>query len=254
VLIFKAMTRFVSLFIICSYIFSIPTFIQAQDCEISTENILFYSCNEKAIISLRFHPLELSHDADNILSVTGAYSSGDRFGVEGLAFDGPRLVSSRFQGWDGIFLVSPDGSPYVFNSKDIDLWRTNFDLTIKKDRKKFIELAQAKNWSMIQSHLLISDGVLDLYEVENARRFVRRMFFTNQSGWGIYQTKTSLTLFEAANEIKSSINPDMVINLDMGTYNYCQRSTNLGPKACGELLTNSENLTNLITIKLTEKN
>jgi len=129
------MTRSASLFIICLYIFSIPTFIRAQDCEISTENILFYSCNEKAIISLRFHPLELSHDADNILSVTGAYSSGDRFGVEGLAFDGPRLVSSRFQGWDGIFLVSPDGTPYVFNSKDIDLWRTNFDLTIKKDEK-----------------------------------------------------------------------------------------------------------------------
>ena len=143
-LIFKAMTRFVSLFIICSYIFSIPTFIQAQDCEISTENILFYSCNEKAIISLRFHPLELSHDSDNILSVTGAYSSGDRFGVEGLAFDGPRLVSSRFQGWDGIFLVSPDGTPYVFNSKDIDLWRTNFDLTIKKDRKKIYRTRSGK--------------------------------------------------------------------------------------------------------------
>ena len=69
-LIFKTMTRSVSLFIICLYIFSIPTFIRAQDCEISTENILFYSCNDKAIISLRFHPLELSHEADNILSVT----------------------------------------------------------------------------------------------------------------------------------------------------------------------------------------
>lgn len=130
----------------------------------------------------------------------------------------------------------------------------NFDLTLKNDRKKFIEIAQSKNWSMIQSHLLISNGNLDLYEIENARRYIRRMFFIKQTGWGVYQTKTASTLYEAAIEIKSLINPDMVINLDMGTYNYCQRSTDLGPKACGELLTNSKNLTNLITIKLLEEN
>jgi len=83
---------------------------------------------------------------------------------------------------------------------------------------------------------------------------MRRMFFIKKSGWGVYQTKTASTLYEAASEIKSKHSPDMVINLDMGAYNYCQISTNKGPKACGELLTNSENLTNLITIQLLEKN
>ena len=67
-------------------------------------------------------------------------------------------------------------------------------------------------------------------------------------------TKTASTLYEAATEIKSMLDPDMVINLDMGAYNYCQVYTELGPKACGELLTKSENLTNLITIQLIEKN
>lgn len=248
------MKRLLSLFIIGLYILSIPTYIQAKDCGTLGENILFYSCDKQAVILLKFHPLELSHKTNNILSVTGAYSSGDRFGVEGLAFDGKRLVSSRFQNWDGIFLVSPNGVPHIFNSKKVNLWKKNFDLTLKNDRKKFIEIAQSKNWSMIQSHLLISNGNLDLYEIENARRYIRRMFFIKQTGWGVYQTKTASTLYEAAIEIKSLINPDMVINLDMGTYNYCQRSTDLGPKACGELLTNSKNLTNLITIKLLEEN
>jgi len=254
VLIFKTMSRLISTFITCLFIFSVPTLIRAQDCEITLENILFNSCDKQAVIALEFHPLELSYDTNNLLSVTGAYSSGDRFGVEGLAFDGARLVSNRFQRWDGVFLVSPKGIPYIFSANNIKLWKKNFNLTIKNERIKFVKLAQSKGWSMIQSHLLILDGDLDLYDVDNARRFIRRMFFIKKSGWGVYQTKTASTLYEAATEIKSMLNPDMVINLDMGAYNYCQVSTELGPKACGELLTKSENLTNLITIQLIEKN
>ena len=116
-LIFKTMSRLISTFITCLFIFSVPTLIRAQDCEIIVENILFNSCDKQAVISLEFHPLELSYDTNNLLSVTGAYSSGDRFGVEGLAFDGARLVSNRFQRWDGVFLVSPKGIPYIFSAK-----------------------------------------------------------------------------------------------------------------------------------------
>lgn len=248
------MTRFISLFITCMFVFSAPKLISAQDCGAPDESILFYSCNTPANISLKFHPLELSHSSDDILSITGAYSSGDRFGVEGLAFGGLRLISSRFQSWDGVLLISPNGAPHIFSVRNIKLWEKDFDLTIKSERNSFIKLAQLKGWSMIQSHLLISDGNLDLYNVDNARRFMRRMFFIKKSGWGVYQTKTASTLYEAASEIKSKHSPDMVINLDMGAYNYCQISTDKGPKACGELLTNSENLTNLITIQLLEKN
>jgi len=81
-----------------------------------------------------------------------------------------------------------------------------------------------------------------------------RMFFTDSAGWGVYETASAMTLYDAAVEIQEKLNPDMVMNLDMGAYNYCQKQSPTGFEACGDLFTSAENLTNLITIKLPATN
>jgi hypothetical protein len=227
-----------------------PITAMAEGCPARAQASVFHSCEIPAVVDLQFHPLKLEHGATDILSVTGAYSSADRFGVEGLAIDAERLVSSRFQGWDGFLLVSPDGTPQVFNASDIQLGDRAFNLKRQPDRRDFVAAARAGGYSLIQSHLLIVDGALDVRQVDNARRFVRRMFFTDQAGWGVYETKSAVTLYDAALEIQEALNPDMVLNLDMGAYNYCQKNTPDGFKSCGDLFTNAENLTNVITIQL----
>ena len=228
----------------------LPFSANAEGCPARAQVSLFHSCEISAAVDLQFHPLKFEHASTDILSVTGAYSSADRFGVEGLAIDGERLVSSRFQGWDGFLLVSPSGDPAIYSAVKIRLGDRSFDLKRQPDRRDFVTQARGEGYSLIQSHLLIVDGALDVRQVENARRFVRRMFFTDSAGWGVYETKSAVTLYDAAVEIQEALNPDMVMNLDMGAYNYCQKNTPTGFDACGDLFTNAENLTNLITIQL----
>ncbi len=228
--------------------------VNAEGCPARAQVSLFHSCEIPAVVDLQFHPLKFEHSSSDILSVTGAYSSADRFGVEGLAIGGERLVSSRFQGWDGFLLVSAAGEPRIYNASDIQLGDRAFDLKRQPDRRDFVTQARADGYSLIQSHLLIVDGALDVRQVEKARRFVRRMFFTDSAGWGVYETKSAVTLYDAALEIQEALNPDMVMNLDMGAYNYCQQNTPTGFKSCGDLFTDTKNLTNLITIQLPKTN
>lgn len=233
---------------------AVPSTAFAEGCPARASASLFHSCDIRATVDLQFLPLDLERQSGDILSVTGTYSSADRFGVEGLAFDGETLISARFQGWDGILLVSPDGSPKLYHAANIDFLGKTYNLKRGPDRRDFIAQAQSAGWSMIQSHLLITDGILDVREVDNARRFVRRLFFTDSAGWGVYETQGTMTLYDAAVEIQEKLNPDMVMNLDMGAYNYCQMATPTGFDACGDLFTNSENLTNVITIQLPKTN
>ena len=228
----------------------VPFVASAEGCPARAQVSLFHSCEIPAVIDLQFHPVEIKRVSTDILSVTGTYSSADRFGVEGLAISGDRLVSSRFQGWDGFLLVSPDGVPKIHHAADMRLGEQVFDLKRQPDRREFVTYARTQGYSLIQSHLLIVNGALDVRQVDNARRFVRRMFFTDSAGWGVYETTSAVTLYDAAVEIQEALNPDMVMNLDMGAYNYCQKNTPTGFKACGDLFTKAENLTNLITIQL----
>jgi hypothetical protein len=241
------MKRFIALALAVIFM---PFMAVAEGCPARAQVSLFHSCEIPARVELQFLPVTIERADTDILSVTGTYSSADRFGVEGLAIDGERLVSSRFQGWDGFLMVSPSGEPQVFNAAKITLDGKTYNLKRQPDRRNFVAASRAQGYAMIQSHLLITDGALDVKNVENARRFVRRMFFTDGAGWGVYETKSAVTLYDAAVEIQEALNPDMVLNLDMGAYNYCQKNTPDGFEACGDLFTNAENLTNLITIRL----
>jgi len=232
------------------FFMALPVTVNAEGCPARAQVSLFHSCEIPAIVDLQFHPLDLTRQPTDVLSVTGAYSSADRFGVEGIAFDQERKISTRFQGWDGLLLVSPTGEPEIFNATQVQLGSRKFNLKRQPDRKDFVTQAQSDGYSIIQSHLLITDGLLDLRQVDNARRFVRRMFFTDSAGWGVYQTGSAKTLYDAAVEIQEALNPDMVINLDMGAYNYCQKNSPTGFQPCGDLFTDTKNLTNLITIQL----
>ena len=51
------------------------------------------------------------------LVVTGTYSSGDRYGIEGLAMVDGQVVSHRFQGWDGMALFTPTGEVSLHNAE-----------------------------------------------------------------------------------------------------------------------------------------
>lgn len=248
------MPRNLFLILICLILFNAPSLVRAETCNERSKEVLFHSCDIPANVSLKFFPLEFKRDRRDILSITGAYSSGDRFGVEGLAFKAARLISLRFKGWDGALLISPNGNPQIHNVENIQFLGHKYNLKNISDRRIFIEKAQDDGWSMIQSHLLITDSVLDLLVIPNARQFIRRMFFTDLKGWGIYETKTPVTLYEAALEIQKNLNPYMVINLDMGAYNYCQINNNSNFDSCGDLLTSHKNLTNLITIRLLKNN
>jgi hypothetical protein len=232
----------------------LPLSAMAEGCPARAQVSLFHSCEIPAVVDLQFDPVSIERAPTDILSVTGTYSSADRFGVEGLAISGDKLVSSRFQGWDGFLVVSPNGIPEIFNASDMQLGEKTFDLKRQPDRREFVAQARQQGYSLIQSHLLIVNGALDVRQVDNARRFVRRMFFTDSAGWGVYETKSAVTLYAAAIEIQEALNPDMVMNLDMGAYNYCQKNTPTGFDACGDLFTKAENLTNLITIQLPKTN
>lgn len=232
----------------------LPFFAMAEGCPARAQVSLFHSCEIRAVVDLQFHPVAIEREPTDILSITGTYSSADRFGVEGLAISGERLASSRFQGWDGFLLVSPSGVPEIYNASDMRLGEKSFDLKRQPDRREFVGAAREQGYSLIQSHLLIVYGALDVRQVDNARRFVRRMFFTDSAGWGVYETKSAVTLYDAAVEIQEALNPDMVMNLDMGAYNYCQKNTPTGFEACGDLFTKADNLTNLITIRLPKTN
>jgi len=98
-----------------------PSVAIAEGCPARAEVSVFHSCEIAAKVELQFHPVSLERSSDDILSVTGTYSSGDRFGVEGLAIQGEKLISSRFQGWDGMMLVAPDGTPQIFNAAAVSV-------------------------------------------------------------------------------------------------------------------------------------
>ena len=171
-----------------------------------------------------------------------------------LAIGQGNIVSKRFQGWDGLLVVSKNGDPQIFQTENVVVDGQSFNLKKQPDRANFIDLSQKNDMSVIQSHLLIANGALDLSDVENAPRFVRRMFFQDAGGWGLYETKTALTLYEAAIQIQQDLNPSMVLNLDMGAYNYCEWRDGENTQDCGDLFVGHDKLTNVIRLKQSKTN
>lgn len=239
--------RFIGLAI--GFGFSMPITALAEEavlCPVSA-SVLLHSCKDAASVRLRVLPDEPSEGSEHLLTVAGTYSSGDRFGIEGLVIQAGKIVSKRYQNWDGVLVVDTDGTPNLFHATDVAIGADKFDLKDKTSRADFITKAQDTGVTVIQSHLLIVNGTLDLKDVENAPEFKRRLLVTFEDGsFGVWETAQSETLFAAAHQVQSELMPKMALNLDMGAYDYCKRGPKGAQSDCGRLIVSTDKLTNLL--------
>ena len=207
--------------------------LSASACSLD-ERIVFISCRTVEtveLVALDQNQL-VPESSDSQLTITGTYSSGDRFGIEGLAIVDGTVVSSRFQGWDGLFVITPDGKGSIHNVERVRLGKPQFNLRNPDERAAFLSYARENDLSVIQSHLLVSDGNVDVSDRPGQPRFRRRILFqTNAGDFGLFDSGESLTLFQAAVILHDDFDADMAFNLDMGAYDYCMRGT----QSCGWL-------------------
>jgi len=218
----------------------------AQDCTLPP-SVLVHSCQSDLSVDLRVLPDGAQVDSDHLLTVTGTYSSGDRFGIEGLVIQAGKMVSRRYQNWDGVLVIDQNGMPQLSHAQNVSLDGEDFNLKEKPRRDAFISKAKELGVTVLQSHLLIFGGALDLQDVEAAPSFKRRLFVTFQDGsFGIWETDQSETLYDAARQVQDALSPFMALNLDMGAYDYCQSGPKGAVTDCGSLLVSADKLTNLL--------
>ena len=209
--------------------------------------ILIASCNNPLAVRLRVLPDQVELKSSHLLTVAGTYSSGDRFGIEGLAIKDGTIVSRRYQNWDGVLVIGAEGLPEIFHATDVVSGGENFNLKDKASRDAFVEKAQANGLTVLQSHLLISGGTLDLKDVEGAPKFKRRLLVTFADGsFAVWETRDAETLYDAASQLFEDLNPIMALNLDMGAYDYCLQGPIDLQIDCGGLLISEDKLTNLL--------
>ncbi|MEO0342973.1 MAG: succinate dehydrogenase [Pseudomonadota bacterium] len=205
-------------------------------------SVLISNCASPLHVQL-IEPSELSK-TKNYLVVTGTYSSGDRLGVEGLAVMSGEVKSRRLQDWDGVLILGNDGQPQMFNARRVEFANELFNIKDHDQAFELLDLVAEHGASMMQSHLLISNGVLDLRQLVNAPVFYRRIFYvTHDGGFGVWQSPSRLTLYDAAVQLQDELRPKMALNLDMGSYDFCRKAN----QECGRLTVSIDQLTNLLT-------
>ena len=127
----------------------------------------------------------------------------------------------------------------------------DYDLTVLDQRRAFVAEASAHGLSVLQSHLLIVDGRVDVRPQEDAPVFVRRLLFIDDTGFGLYQTRWPQSLHDAAKQLAEALAPRMALNLDMGSYDYCQRAEDGTDAGCGGLdRDDTGKLSNLLVLTL----
>lgn len=196
-------------------------------------------------------------DGQRRVLVTGAYSSGDRFAPEGFVLRNGDSKLARLQRWDGLLLIDSASRPSLHDVAAVLHKGKRWNLRDKEQRKAFLKLAKKEGLSAVQSHLLINDGALDVKPSADAPRFRRRLLFETQDGRiGVYDSSpNSLTLYEAAAALRESASPRFALNLDMGTYDFCETQSADGAQLCGLLNRGGiGKLTNVLAITLAEKN
>ncbi len=210
-------------------------------------SILVHSCKGDISVRLRVLPDEVENKFEHLLTVAGTYSSGDRFGIEGLVIKGGKSISRRYQNWDGVLIIDAKGHPKLFHAKDVTVDGENFNLKKQPLRDAFIAKAKVAGVTVLQSHLLITDGILDLKDVDGAPRFKRRLLVTLKDGsFAIWETAQAETLYDAAHLLQEELAPVMAFNLDMGAYDYCVSGADDTQKNCGRLIVSKDKLTNLL--------
>lgn len=220
----------------------------ANGCPAPSDTVLFHSCWGTARAQLLLLPEEAEAiDRDpppggRVLMVTAGYTGTDtrdegRPNPVGLFVHDRQTVNPTLARMDGIVGIGADGGIEigVRGAARIGAGGPLRDLSDPAARADFRTAAAEAGVDVFQSHLLIRDGDLDLSDLSDAPRFQRRILFTDQLGWGVYQTIGALTLYDAALGVKEALAPHMAVNLDMGSFDYCWRIEDGAWLRCGLL-------------------
>ena len=205
----------------------------------TAEGVLFYDSDPT--VSIHVVPDDLPLGDTRGITVTGAYTGTElRNGGGGLPVGffirNGEVINRNGSRMDGVLLIDGDGARITR--------RDAIGIDSAEGRLAFAEQATGKEISLLQSHLLISGGELDIHPIDGAPRFTRRVLFQSQGGLGIWQSPQPLTLYAAAVAVQRACAPDMAMNLDMGSFDYC---TSDG-RFCG-LLRETDRLSNLLRLE-----
>jgi len=167
-----------------------------------------------------FDQSTLSHK--NRMEVTGTYTSAYHWPT-GLAVNNGQVINPAIQGWDGLLVIDQNGKMYIKNIKTLSYQFRNFRITENhSDYIDFLTIAEKEKLTIIQSHLLVNNGKLQM-EKQSNRKFRRRALFQTCNGSiSVYDSiNKQITLWEMANMLIQKYNATEVLNLDMGPFNYC---------------------------------
>lgn len=215
----------------------------SADCIPAHATLLLDNCSEAMsadlvlILGRTRVPQEIALGREDALVVTGAYTNGERVEPEGLVIEEGDAFDPYIQGWDGLMLIEPDGALSLHHVARVRYRNSLSNLRDKAQRRAFVARAKQTGLSAIQSHMLITDGALDVRPVEGAPRFRRRVVFSYEDGrYGIFDSGSrALSLYEAGAEIQADYDPKMAFNLDMGSYDYCLLMKDGHKNDCGTL-------------------
>ena len=216
--------------------------VPAFACPPESERLLFHSCHGPAAAELLLLPEEAEALATppegETLTVTGGYTGTDMRAdghpnPVGLFVDDGRIVSPNLARMDGILVIDAEGQPHIHQSTRVPQREGTADLTDPDQRLDYAAWASENGLSVLQSHLLIVDGRLDVRPQVDAPEARRRLLFTDRHGWGVYQTTDPVTLFDAGFELQQRYRPSMAINLDMGSFDYCVATDAGASTNCG---------------------
>ena len=210
---------------------------QAWACEAPDDDgLLYHSCDAAAALLLLPEDAGAPDLANDELLVTGGYTATDarddgRPKPVGLFASEGRIASREYVRFDGVLTIA-EGRPRLHYRRRVKFLGRNWDLEDRADRSGFLAAAETSGASLLQSHLLIIDGAVDTAPVSGAPVFRRRILFQKGDAVGVWDSGAdALTLDEAAREVARRFAPDMALNLDMGSYDFCQR----GAVRCGAL-------------------
>ncbi|MEM7177258.1 MAG: hypothetical protein AAF503_06110 [Pseudomonadota bacterium] len=230
----------------------------AQACPAPSETVLFHSCWGEAQATSLLLPEEspVPKTPAERLVVTGGYTGKDvrvdeKPNPVGMFVHRGQVINPTLARMDGIVILTSNGNLEVQHRMRAGLAGQRFDLTDLDQRRAFQQAARDSGATVFQSHLLIVEGALDIRPPETPKRAIRRILFTDGAGYGIYQTKSIVSLYDAAREVAEALSPTMAINLDMGSYDYCLATRSGIEVNCGVLAReNTQKLSNLLVLSL----
>ena len=227
-------------------------------CPEASNSVLFHSCWGRAEAASLLLPEEgpVPQSPAERLVITGGYTGKDlraekRPNPVGMFVHRGTIVNPTLARMDGVILLSPRGEVQIQHRRRVELEASQFDLTEIEARRQFQAKVAASGGTAFQSHLVVIDGELDVRPRDGAPVAVRRFLFTDGDGFGIYQTARPRTLHDATVELDAAVAPDMAVNLDMGSYDYCLATRSGVEVNCGVLARGATaKLSNLLVLSL----